>query len=163
MRDVGFYLLLAAILLMTVFALRGFNADLGPKYSEIRQLLEQQKVAEVLVREEKLTLTLREGEFWHGESTVTYDLPSFSVFYNDFNDLIVSQQRAGIITQYDYPPGTRIPVWVATFVPWVVILAIFGLLWYFMFLRQSGAGGGGAGGDKTARFGKARTRTGAGT
>ena len=161
MRDVGFYLLLAAILLMTVFALRGFNADLGPKYSEIRQLLEQQKVAEVLVREEKLTLTLRKDEYWHGESTVTYDLPSFSVFYNDFNDLIVSQQRAGIITVYDYPPGTRIPAWVATFVPWVVILAIFGLLWYFMFLRQSGAGGGGAGGDKTARFGKARTRTGA--
>ena len=46
-----------------------------------------------------------------------------------------------------------------SFVPWIVILVVFGLLWYFAILRQNG--GGGAGGDKTARFGRARTRTGA--
>ena len=51
-----------------------------------------------------------------------------------------------------------------SFIPWIVILVVFGLLWYFMFLRQAGAGGGGGGGggvDRTARFGRARTRTGA--
>ena len=38
----------------------------------------------------------------------------------------------------------------------LAIFVIFGFMWYFMFLRQNGAGGGG---DKTARFGRARTRT----
>ena len=41
---------------------------------------------------------------------------------------------------------------------WVAVFAVFGVLWYVMFLRQNNAGGGG-GGDRTARFGRARTRT----
>ena len=49
-----------------------------------------------------------------------------------------------------------------SFLPWIAIIVVFFLLWYFMFLRQAGAGGGGGGGggvDRSARFGRARTRT----
>ena len=42
MRDVGFYLLIAVILLMTIFALRGgLDGSVQTSYGEIRRLLEQ--------------------------------------------------------------------------------------------------------------------------
>ena len=140
---------------MTVLALRGFDSKQNPLYSEIRTLFEQHQVSEVESRGNKLTLKLRQP--WNGSTTVSYDLPSFWVFYEDFNDMIVSQYQAGIITSYNYQGEFQMPAWMS-FIPWVVIIGIFGLLWYFMFLRQNGAGGGG-GGDKTARFGRARTNT----
>ena len=140
---------------MTVLALRGFDSKQNPLYSEIRTLFEQHQVSEVESRGNKLTLKLRQP--WNGSTTVSYDLPSFWVFYEDFNDMIVSQYQAGIITSYNYQGEFQMPAWMS-FIPWVVIIGIFGLLWYFMFLRQNGAGGGG-GGDKTARFGRARTKT----
>ena len=155
LRDIGFYLLIAALLLMTVLALRGFDSKQNPLYSEIRTLFEQHQVSEVESRGNKLTLKLRQP--WNGSTTVSYDLPSFWVFYEDFNDMIVSQYQAGIITSYNYQGEFQMPAWMS-FIPWVVIIGIFGLLWYFMFLRQNGAAGGG-GGDKTARFGRARTKT----
>ena len=42
MRDVGFYLLIAVILLMTIFALRGgLDGSVQTSYGEIRRLLEE--------------------------------------------------------------------------------------------------------------------------
>lgn len=155
LRDIGFYVLIAAILLMAVFALKGFDAGANPKYSDVRRFFEQQQVEQVLVKEGKLTLQLKEP--WNGSTTVTFGLPSLDLFLADFNDIVVSQWHAGIISEYNYDAGFQAPAWMA-FIPWVVIILIFGVLWYFMFLRQNGAGGGG-GGDKTARFSKARTKT----
>ncbi len=156
----GFYLLLALILFMTVFALRGgFDTPEQVSYGEIRTLLEEEQVSQVQVKDHTVTLWLRRPV--NGQTAVTYDVGDPDWFYHDFNDLIVSQQQRGVIQDYDYPQGFVAPVWMS-FIPWVVILVVFGLLWYFMFLRQSGGmGGGGSGGDRSARFGRARTRTGA--
>jgi len=159
MRDVGFYLLIAVILFLTFFALRGgFDAPEQASYGEIRLLLEQEQVTQVQVKDNTVTLWLREPV--NGQGSITYDLANPDWFYQDFNDLIVNQLHRGVILDYDYPQGFVAPVWMS-FVPWVVILVIFGLLWYFMFLRQSGAAGGGGGPDRGSRFGRARTRTGA--
>ena len=160
MRDIGFYLLIAVILFMTVFALRGgFDAQEPITYGEVRALLEQEQVVQVQVKDNTVTLWLREPV--NGQAAVTYDVGDPEWFYNDFNELIVEQQRRGVILDYDYPQGFVAPAWMSL-VPWVVILVVFGLLWYFMFLRQNGgAGGAGGGVDRGARFGRARTRTGA--
>ncbi|WP_297242538.1 ATP-dependent zinc metalloprotease FtsH [uncultured Flavonifractor sp.] len=160
MRDVGFYLLIALILVMTIFALRGgLDNQTAVTYGQIRRLLEEQQVSQVVVEDNTVTLWLKEPA--DGQATVHYDVGNPQWFYDDFNDLIVEQQRLGIIADYDYPQGWVPPYWM-TYLPWVAILVVFGLLWYFMFLRQAGAGGGGGGGsDRTARFGRARTRTGA--
>ena len=156
----GFYLLIAVVLLLTIFALRGGagNQD-RVVYSQVRRLLEQQMVDQLVLEDNRITLTLKEPQ--GGQSQVSYDISNPQWFYDDFNDLIVEQFRSGIITSYDYRLGWEPPYWMS-FIPWLVILVVFGLLWYFMFLRQAGAGGGGGGGggvDRTARFGRARTRT----
>ena len=156
----GFYLLIAVILLLTIFALRGGSDARDPvTYGQIRRLLEQQQVSNVVLEDNRVTLTLKEPQ--DGQYTVTYDVGSRDQFLEDFNDLIVEQYRSGIILDYDYRQGWVPPFWVS-FLPWIAIIVVFFLLWYFMFLRQAGAGGGGGGGggvDRSARFGRARTRT----
>ena len=156
----GFYLLIAVILLLTIFALRGGSDARDPvTYDQIRRLLEQQQVSNVVLEDNRVTLTLKEPQ--DGQYTVTYDVGDPDWFIQDFNDLIVEQYRSGIILDYDYRQGWVPPFWVS-FLPWIAIIVVFFLLWYFMFLRQAGAGGGGGGGggvDRSARFGRARTRT----
>ena len=156
----GFYLLIAVILLLTIFALRGGSDARDPAtYGQVRRLLEQQQVSNVVLEDNRVTLTLKEPQ--DGQYTVTYDVGSRDQFLEDFNDLIVQQFRSGIILDYDYRQGWVPPFWVS-FLPWIAIIVVFFLLWYFMFLRQAGAGGGGGGGggvDRSARFGRARTRT----
>nr|WP_295617531.1 ATP-dependent zinc metalloprotease FtsH [uncultured Intestinimonas sp.] len=122
----------------------------SPTYSDVRRQLEQQNVQSLTVDENNnLTMELKDG------SVLTYQLYSLEVFREDFNDLIVKQYQNGILESYDYPPDPTPSPWMSL-VPYVAIFAVFGVMWYFMFIRQNGAGGGG---DKTARFGRARTRT----
>ena len=159
LRDVGFYVLIAILLIVSIFVLRGgMNTGDSVTYGQVRRLLEQQQVTRVELDNKTVTLWLKEAV--GGKSTVTYDVADPQWFYNDFNDLIVDQMQLGIIQDYDYPAGFEPPFWVS-FLPWIAVLVVFGMLWYFMFLRQTGGGGGGGAADRTARFGRARTRTGA--
>ena len=157
LRDVGFYVLIAILLIVSIFILRGgMNTGDNMTYGQVRRLLEQQQVTKVELDNKTVTLWLKEAV--GGKATVTYDVANPQWFYNDFNDLIVEQMQLGIIQDYDYPAGFEPPFWVS-FLPWIAVLVVFGMLWYFMFLRQAGGGGGGGGADRTARFGRARTRT----
>ena len=157
LRDVGFYVLIAFLLIVSIFVLRGgMNAGDQVTYGQIRRLLEEQQVSQVKVEDNTVTLRLKEAV--GGKNTITYEVADPQWFYNDFNDLITQQLRQGIITDYDYPAGFQPPFWFS-FLPWIAVLVVFGLLWYFMFLRQTGGGGGGGAADRTARFGRARTRT----
>ena len=84
---------------------------------------------------------------------INYDLYSFSVFYEDFHELIWEQSEQGIIESYEYEPGGSIPWWVSI-IPYAILLVGAFVLWYVMMNRM----GGGAG--SVARFSKARTRLG---
>ncbi len=157
LRDLFFYGLIIVVLISTVYLLQGVENGRPVSYSEIHDLFNRQLVSEVVVKDNKLTLTLKEK--YNGEYGVTYDLYDFGLFYEDFNNIIVKQHNAGIIESFDYPPGFRAPWW-WSIIPWLVIFAVFGVLWYFMFLRQGGgAGGGGGGGAAGAgKYGRARTK-----
>ncbi|WP_297201116.1 ATP-dependent zinc metalloprotease FtsH [uncultured Flavonifractor sp.] len=159
LRDVGFYVLIAILLIVSIFVLRGgMNAGEQYTYGQVRRLLEEQRVSQVKVEDNTVTLWLKEAV--GGKNTITYEVADPQWFYNDFNDLIVEQLHQGIITDYDFPAGFEPPFWMS-YLPWIAVLVVFGILWYFMFLRQTGGGGGSGGADRTARFGRARTRTGA--
>ena len=151
LRDVGFLGLIVVILLVTVFALQGLDAAPAPTSAQVRSLIESQAVEAVKVKDNTLTLTLKDG------SVVTSKLYSAELFYEEFNDILAAQQRSGILADYDYQPTTVLPWWVS-FLPWLIIFGFFGLLWYNMMVRQSGGPGGGMGGDRGSRFSRARTR-----
>ena len=158
-RDIGFSIVIILALMAVIFALNGLNRKPDPAYAEVRLLLEQQQVAQVVVKDHQLTLTLR-SDSDYGTGTLTYNLPNFWVFYNDFNDLIVSQWRAGIITSYDYPAASQTPAILLSVLPWVAVIVVFGLLFYFMYLRQSSTNNGSSSsGTSVTRFGRAKVRT----
>lgn len=152
LRDIGFYALIIIILISTIIILRQTSETNDLIYSEIRDLFETKKVEQFSVDGKTLTVVLAEPI--DGTYTFTYELASFDVFYNDLHELIDQQHAQGIIKEYDYPAGFEAPWWFS-FLPYVILIIVMALIWYFMFSRAAAAGGG----DKTAKFGKARTKT----
>ncbi|MGE4483649.1 MAG: ATP-dependent zinc metalloprotease FtsH [Oscillospiraceae bacterium] len=152
-RDIGFYVLVLIILLSTIYLLTSQEKAIGTiEYSEVRRLFEQEKVEYFVIEDNTLTLQLRES--YDGSSTVTHELLSVDIFYKDLGDLINSQFESGILSDYNYKIGWQAPWWMS-FVPYLLVMGVFIVLWYFMINKAGGAAGGGV-----AKFGKARTRLG---
>ena len=148
----AFLFLILLIFGLAVFLMR--NPSTGAdsySYSDIYDLLMQEKVNSVTLRGTDLTLKLKQPDE-DGNTTVTYQVASFSVFYQDFNDLIVDQYARGIIKSYDYPAPSETPWWLM-FVPYLLIALLFLGIWVFMMSRASDGGGGEKG---VMRFAKAR-------
>ncbi|MCL2587820.1 MAG: ATP-dependent zinc metalloprotease FtsH [Oscillospiraceae bacterium] len=124
-------------------------------YSDIRRMFEQEQVREVRVVGEDLFLMIEDPASIYGELTeVRYELRSFGLFFDDFNDIIAEQFRAGIITEYDYVRGWQAPVWLQ-FIPYVLIVGFFIFIWFAVINRAQG------GGDRGGmRYGKIKPRLG---
>ncbi len=156
LRDIFLYCLVIFALLAAMWTLQ--NSNNTPEYSDaaIRQLIEGEKVDRVVVSQDNvLTLFLKEPDPVTGQAFLTHKLYSFELFYQEYHNLLVLQLELGVLSDYDYPEDPTPPFWISM-LPWVVLLVVFGLMWYFMFLRQAGGGGGGG---KASQFGRARTRT----
>ena len=150
-------LLIAMIIGVAVWALRSpaKQAD-ETTYSDIRNLFESEQVKSFSLNDHTLTVTLREKDE-NGSDIRTFQIASFSVFYEDFNDLIVEQYESGILEKYDYPAVSETPWWLI-FIPYILIAVLVIGVWLFMLNRMNN---GAAGGDRTAmKFSKARTSVG---
>ncbi len=147
-RDIGFYALLIVILLATIFTMNlGGKKSTNVPYSEARDYFLREQVESFVAEGNKLTLVLKNGD------TVICELSSISIFYNDLNDLIQEQKDKGILTEYDYPPQWQAPWW-ASFLPYLIVMIIFVVVWSVAMNRMQGGAGG------VARFSKARTQLG---
>ena len=157
-RDLGFYVLLLVIMVAVIYTMtRTEPANEVKSYSELIDLFQSEKVKYFETRPGSsgtvLYMEVRTDDPAVTED-MTYDLYSFSVFYEDFHDLIAQQKADGIIEDYEYEPGYVVPWW-ASIIPYLLLMGGAMVLWYVMMNRM---GGGGAGG--VARFSKARTRLG---
>ena len=157
-RDLGFYVLLLVIMVAVIYTMtRTEPANEVKSYSELIDLFQNEKVKYFETRPGSsgtvLYMEVRTNDPAVTED-MTYDLYSFSVFYEDFHDLIAQQKAEGIIEDYEYEPGYVVPWW-ASIIPYLLLMGGAMVLWYVMMNRM---GGGGAGG--VARFSKARTRLG---
>ena len=151
-RDIGFYVLILIILIATVYMLSSQktpSADI--EYSEVCRLFEQEQVEYFVIEGKTLYMTLREP--YSGEKEITHELLSIEIFYSELGELIAQQRRDGIVLDYNYKEGWQAPWWVS-FIPWILIMVVFYVLWYNMMKGAGGAGGG------VMKFGKARTRLG---
>ena len=153
-RDLGFYVLMLVILLAVIFTMTRENkSNQLENYSDLVDLFTQEKVQYFKTEGNQIILTVRTGDSVKPTEEMTYDLYSFSVFYNDFGDIIWEQNASGVLEGYDYNEGFVMPWW-ASFLPYLLIMGGLMALWYVMMTRA----GGGAGG--VAKFSKARTRLG---
>ena len=91
MRPLLSYLLVALLLMFAITSMQTKNAGQDTLvYSDVRQLIEQQKVRSLTVEEDAVHLTLWEAQAY-GTETVSYSIYSFPLFYDDLNDLIVKE------------------------------------------------------------------------
>ena len=153
-RDLGFYVLLIAIMIAVIFTMTG-NSDAKElkNYSDLVDLFEDQRVQSFTTEGNTIILQVRPESGEPITEEMTYDLLSFSVFYNDFSELIKEQYASGVLEKYNYDEGFVVPWW-ASMLPYILVMGGAMVLWYFMMNRA----GGGAGG--IAKFSKARTRLG---
>ena len=138
--------LLVLCLLVVMYLARSMTRQGDITYSEMRQMFVDEKVQSFAINDTRLTATLAD------KSTVTCQLYSFDLFFNDLNDLVVQQYEKGIITSYNYP--TRSTNWLQILLPYVLAVMAFILLMNLM-TRMNGGGAGGVS-DKMAHFGEAR-------
>ncbi len=155
MRDVIFYILIIVILISTVSVLQKVESGDSATYADLRTLFDQEQVLYFEAEEDEIALVLRELDENGKNKTAVFPLASLDIFWKDMHEQIDEQYAAGIIEDYDYPPGFVAPWWFS-FAPYLIVLLVFVLLWVFLVRRQ---GGGGGGANNPARFGKAHTRT----
>ena len=143
-------LLLVVLVVIFVGYLSGNMRRSGDiPYSQMRAMFTEEKVQSFVVNGERLTASLRDG------TTAACELYSFEAFYDDLNELVVQQNKAGIIEAYDYY-ADHSTNWVQVLLPYVL-----GVLGFILLLNLMGrmSAGGGAANDKMARFGEARTQS----
>ena len=154
-RDIGFYILLAVILVAIIFTISDDKAsNQVESYSAMLDLFKAEKVQSFKTEGNTIILEVRTDDPDLPTEEMTYDLYSFSLFYEDFHDLIWEQYDKGIIEEFDYTEGFTLPWW-ASFLPYLIIMIVAMALWYAMMNRAGGAGAGGF-----TKFSKARTKNG---
>ena len=150
-RDIGFYALLIVILLATIFTMNsGSRGTTEVSYAEVRDLFLQEKVQSFTAEGYGLTLYLKD------DTVVTCKLSGLgaSAFLNDLNETVKDQHDRGILEDYDYPEEWTAPWW-ASFLPYLIVMVLFAVIWFVAMNRMQGGGAGGV-----ARFSTARTRLG---
>jgi len=158
-RQLGFYVIMLVLMLASVYSmLKDATPAVELTYSDVLNLFKEEKVDSfALSMDGELVIRLKEKDE-KGLDTYTVEMASFSAFYNDLNGIIQEQLDAGTLKEYDYIPAEEPSMWLS-FIPYLLMLLVFGGFWFFMMRKvQGGDGGGGMGG--IARFGKARTRLG---
>ena len=154
-RDIALYALLFAIVFYAVSFLQRADWEDGPDYSQIRTYFPQERVEYFTLKDNVLTLTLRDEGGSDKTSTFTYELARTDFFYNDMHQLIDQQLSDGILKGYDYPPGIENAWWYSLVGP-VLMVAAAGVFLFVIFRQRAAASGGPPGAN---HFGHARTRT----
>ena len=154
-RDIALYALLFAVVFSAVSFLQRADWEDGPDYSQIRTYFAQERVEYFTLKDNVLTLTLRDENGSDKTSTFTYELARTDFFYNDMHQLIDQQLSDGILKGYDYPPGIENAWWYSLVGP-VLMVAAAGVFLFVIFRQRAAASGGPPGSN---HFGHARTRT----
>jgi len=144
-RGIGIYAIIIIVLLGSIAFMYSTTEPETLLYSEVLNYFQTEQVSKFVVDGNTLMFELKDG------ATHSYALPSWNWFYNDLGELILAQKQAGIITEYDVRAASEMPWWVS-FVPYILMIVIFGLFWYHMMNKADGGAG------KAMSFGKARAK-----
>lgn len=154
-RDIGFCVLILVLLACTLFTLLNQEPENELSYAQVKDFFKDEKVQEFTYNGSKnlLEMKVKDSSAKDGYKTVYYKMYSFSLFYEEFGDLIDEQYDKGIIKDYQIEPVQS--TWWLQLIPYVLFI---GFMVFWIVMMQRAQGGGGAGG--AMKFGKARTRLG---
>ena len=148
------YILILALLVWLLVSLFGGDDHLQISYSQMRMLFEEAQVSAFTVEDGVVTMELRQP--YEGETTVSHELASISLFYEDLGSLITRQLREGVLTEYNYEPQQGTP-WYLSLLLYVGagVILIFVMFWLFGRANNNANNAG-------MKFGRANIRVGAG-
>ena len=148
-----FLLIFGALMLLLSALMR--EPDLpSVNYSQVHNLITEEKVHSFQWKDGLLTLELKEPNE-NGDSTVGHELASMDIFWEDLGAEINRQLEEGTIESYEILPVTPTP-WYIELLPYVLISIVLFVVMYFMLARAGGGGG------SAAKFGRANARIGSG-
>ncbi len=147
-RIILFYVVLIGVILIATAALFGNMNTETLLYSDIVTMFNNGEVKAFEI-DEKNNLTI----LTHEEETYSFRLLDVSIFYNDLNETVLRQLADGTIENYNYAEPVEIPWWVSL-LPYVLLIALFIGLWFYVMNQTTGKGG------KLNTFGKARAKLG---
>ena len=159
------YIVLIAIVVISVSSLLGQTKQEKLIYSDIVEYFKTDSVVSFVVDEDYLlTMTVVDPAYATVDTETgmvtafdenhlkqfSYQLRSLDLFYTDLADYIATNAN---LAEYDYEPQTVYPWWISL-IPYAIVIVIFILLWVFMMNQTAGGKGG-----KMNSFGKAHVKT----
>ena len=141
-----FYVVLIAVFLIGIATILGNISGDEYTYGDIIKLFKEEQVKECIVENDNILKIIT-----HEDKIVIYEIRDISIFYNDFRDIIQEQIDSGVIEKFEYEPIAKTPWWLS-FLPYVIVIIIFVVLWFFMMNQATGRGG------KMNSFGKSRAK-----
>ena len=171
LKVIIFYIVLIAVIVIASASLFSAANRSEATYSDVLGYFRDGRVIRFVVDgNNNLTMELRaEGDIWDEEAGAlkegakaspedpavmreTYKVRDYYMFYTDVKDTVEAQKQAGVIDNYDFPPPTELPWWVS-FLPYLIVIALFIVSWMYMINQTSGGGGG-----RIGSFGRSRAR-----
>ncbi len=165
-RGPGIYVLILLVILLTYTSMATPGVGEQKKISykpELIDLVKQNKIKAVSITENVLvglySDTNIKDESFPDQYDFTTNIPSIDVFTGDINKIVAEMKGKDVSTissadwpfTYDTPPKPETAWWVSL-LPYVVMLLIFGGLWYMMMQQSQGGNKG------VMSFGKSRAR-----
>ena len=154
-RDIGFYMLILVLIACTVFTVLNTEEPDKMSYAEVKDLFTEKKVESFVYDGTKnlLTMKVRDSSAKKGIKEVSYEMYSFSLFYEDLGETIEQQYKDGTIKDYQIEPVRS--SWWLQLIPYALLFGLM-IFWIVMMTRANGGGVGGG----VNKFGKARPRLG---
>ena len=148
LKTVLIYFIIVAVM---IFILSGvFSEQNGTPitYSDVVKYFQTEQVVQFNIdTEDVISMKLKD------DTIVSYQLKDTDYFREDLGELILSQLEKGTLTKFEYEPPVVWPWWVAL-LPYLALIVIFAVLWFYVIRQASGKGGG-----KMNSFGRARVKT----
>ncbi len=154
-RDLLLFLLIVVILISVVSVLFEGQEQEKIVYSEIVRQFEGKNVESYVIDGDGI-LTMRLKTAYKGYKELSFDLSDPQIradFRNDLGELLKQHRSDGTISNDDRIPEKESPWWMM-FLPYIIIIVVIGLMWFFMYSKADGGAG------KAMRFGKARVKDG---
>lgn len=144
-RGIGFYALLFFII-VAIYAVTSMpDKQTKEIYSDLVLKIQQGEVVELSVVDSVATAKLKDGD------VINVEIPGYNTLKNDVGDAMQQQiSNGGLKVETPLPYS---PPWWLTLLPTIGLLIIFVVFW-FMFMQQSGNGGG----RGVMNFGKSKAR-----
>lgn len=146
------WLVVIALAVVSISALLSGSGGKDVTYSEMLTMFRNEEVTKFQVdRRNTLIFETKDGIYQH-------KLRDLGLFYEDLGEEISRQLEAGTLKEFDYK-SVEVSIWVQLF-PYLIVIAMFGFVWWFFISKTAKGGSGGLGGRMNS-FSKARTKLGA--